>query len=103
MRRSSKLMAVVLSALFSTPALAASVVQRQQNQQARIAQGVRSGQLTAREAVRLERQEAAVHRQIVRDRLDGGGFTPAERAKSQAKLNRMSAQINRQKHDGQRR
>jgi hypothetical protein len=74
---------------------------RQIHQQRRIAQGVRSGELTRPEARRLERNEAALHRSIVHDRIDGGVFTPRERVKAQHRLNQQSRAIYRQKHDGQ--
>ena len=72
-----------------------------QRQQRRIGQGVSSGQLTKPETLRLERNSARIHRSIVKDRHDGGVFTPRERAKAQRKLNRQSRAIYRQKHDAQ--
>jgi len=74
---------------------------RRVNQQKRIAQGVRSGELTRPEARGLERNAARVHRSIKRDRLDQGVFTPRERARAQKKLNRQSRAIYRQKRDNQ--
>jgi hypothetical protein len=79
----------------------ANVKSRQLHQQRRIAQGVKSGELTRREARRLETNAAAIHRSVVRDRIDGGVFTQPERAKAQGRLNRQSRAIYRQKHDGQ--
>lgn len=79
----------------------ASAAGRQVNQQERIAQGVRSGELTRPEARRLERNAVRVHRTIKRDRLDQGVFTPRERAKAHKKLKRRSKAIHRQKHDAQ--
>jgi hypothetical protein len=74
---------------------------RQVRQQKRIAQGARSGELTRPETRRLERNAKRIHRSIVRDRVDGGVFTPAERAAAQRKLNRQSRAIRTQKHDAQ--
>jgi hypothetical protein len=74
---------------------------RQVDQQRRIAQGVRSGELTRPEARRLERNAARIHRSVVRDRVDGGVFTPRERAQAQSRLNKQSRAIYRQKHDQQ--
>ncbi len=74
---------------------------RQINEQKRIAQGVRSGELTRAEARHLEKNAARVHRSIRRDRVDGGEFTPRERAKAQKKLRKQSRAIYRQKHDRQ--
>jgi len=80
---------------------AQTIARREANQQQRIRQGVRSGELTRVETRRLEAQEAALHREIVRDRIDGGGLTPAERAKIDRKQDALSRQIFIQKHDGQ--
>lgn len=86
------------SALAANPG---SVKNRQVRQQNRIAHGVRNGSLTPAETARLQRNAAFIHRSTKRDRIDGGVFTPAERAKAQNKLNKQSRAIARQKHDGQ--
>ncbi|HZS11958.1 MAG TPA: hypothetical protein VFA38_06890 [Nitrospirales bacterium] len=75
---------------------------REARQQGRIADGVASGQLTPREAARLERGEARIDRMEQRAKADGV-VTPKERAKLQGALNRESRAIARQKHDAQRR
>lgn len=80
-----------------------SAKNRQIAQQKRIAQGVKSGELTKPEARGLERNAARVHRSVVNDRLDQGVFTPRERAKAQRQLNRQSKAIAKQKHDAQER
>jgi hypothetical protein len=77
-----------------------TIQQRKQLQQQRIGQGVQSGSLTAGEASRLERREAAINRQERRMKADGN-FTPAERARIQREQNVMSNRIYRQKHDAQ--
>jgi hypothetical protein len=80
------------------------VGQRQRNQQERIAQGVKSGQLNARETARLEGREAAIHKEVHNDRAaNGGKLTPAEKAKVNRQENRTSRSIYRQKHDAQHR
>lgn len=85
-------------------ALAGEVDRREANQQARIAEGVESGQLTPRETARLERREAKIDREVKRDRaLNGGTLTPRERAKVNREQNRVSGAIYREKHDAQRR
>jgi hypothetical protein len=77
------------------------VGQRAENQQQRIAQGVKSGQLTAGETAHLERREAAVNREVRRDRAaNGGRLTPAEKAKVNRQDNRTSREIYRDKHNG---
>ena len=78
------------------------VTHRQVNQQARIKEGVKSGELTKREAVRLEAREAKIARDKARAKADGV-VTPAERAKLGREQNRASRHIYRQKHDGQKR
>ncbi|MEW6435282.1 MAG: hypothetical protein AB1730_27630 [Myxococcota bacterium] len=90
-------------ALFAMPAFAAPVGARSASLQARINQGVASGQLTGPEAARLQRQENRLNRTIARDRCDGGGLTMHERAKIQRRENRLSRHIAVQKHDAQRR
>lgn len=72
---------------------------RAERQQRRIAQGVGSGALTAREAARLETREAALNREVRVLRRDG--LTPRERARIEGQQNRLSRDIYRQKHDGQ--
>jgi hypothetical protein len=80
------------------------VGQRQRNQQERIAQGVKSGQLNARETARLEGREAHINKEIHNDRAaNGGHLTPAEKAKVNRQENRTSHAIYRQKHDAQHR
>jgi hypothetical protein len=77
--------------------------QRQKNQQKRIDQGVKSGELTRKEAVKLEAREAKLHRDIKRDRKDGGGLTVKEKAKIEARQDNISADIAKEKHDVQKR
>jgi hypothetical protein len=81
---------------------AAEVDRRERRQQERIADGVRSGELTPRETARLERKEARINREIERDRAaNGGTLTPAERRRINRQQNRLSRQIYREKHDAQ--
>ena len=80
-----------------------TVKNRQQNQQQRIRQGARSGELTAGETVRLQKGAARTRASIAKDRNDQGVFTPRERAKAQRKLNRQSKRVAVQKHDGDKR
>ena len=50
--------------IFAGAMSAATVNQRRENQQNRIAQGVQSGQLTAHETAHLENKEARLNRQV---------------------------------------
>jgi hypothetical protein len=77
------------------------VVTRQANQQKRIAKGVKSGELTGKEAVKLERKEAKLAKEIRKDRKDGPGLTPKERAKIEKKQDKLSREIAKEKHDKQ--
>ena len=73
---------------------------RRQNQQSRIAQGVRSGSLTAGETANLERKESAINQEVRTDRsLNGGRLTGQERQIINGQQNRMSNQIYRDKNN----
>ena len=80
-----------------------SAANRQKRQQKRIHQGVKSGELSGKETLKLERNAAKIHRSVAKDRRDGGEFTPRERVKAQKRLNKQSRAIARQKHDKQKR
>ncbi|MCY1046644.1 hypothetical protein OV208_35400 [Corallococcus sp. bb12-1] len=95
------MLAAVLGMTVALPAMAAEADRRQVNQQQRINQGVRGGELTGREAVRLERQNNALQREIRRERRDDGHLDAAERARIDAKQDALSRRIARQKHDAQ--
>ena len=86
--------------LAASPA-AARINQRQGHQQSRIYHGVRSGELTARETLRLEREQARIARYEARSRADGPGLTWRERARIEHMQDRASRDIYRQRHDGQ--
>lgn len=76
------------------------VGQRRENQQDRIAQGIRSGQMTAGEAARTESREQNINRSIAADRAaNGGKLTPQERRNINRRQNSVSRQIYRQKHN----
>jgi Spy/CpxP family protein refolding chaperone len=77
-----------------------SVNAREHREQQRINQGIRSGELTRREARRLESGLARIRIDERFARADGH-FTPRERARMQHELDRESRNIYRQKHDGQ--
>jgi len=76
---------------------------REREQQQRIRAGVRNGELTRREARRLESEEARIRVDEAYARRSGGQFTPRERARIQRELNHSSRDIYRQKHDRQHR
>jgi len=74
------------------------VNKRQRNQQRRIGQGIKSGQLTPGEAARLEAREAKIQRDKRKAKSDGT-VTPAERRKLQREQNRASRKIYQLKHN----
>jgi len=76
------------------------VDRREQRQEARIDQGIASGQLTARETHRLDREQAHIQRAESHVKADGQ-VTARERARLERMQDRASADIRRQKHDRQ--
>ena len=75
--------------------------QRKTDQQDRIAQGVKSGQLTAGETSRLEHQEAGINREERGMRAqDNGHLTKADRQNLHQQQNQESRRIYRDKHNG---
>jgi hypothetical protein len=77
-------------------------VQRNINQQQRIAQGIKSGALTNREVGKLERGQARDNAMQYRAGRDGY-VGPHEQRHIQSAENRQSARIYREKHDAQKR
>jgi len=78
-----------------------SINSKQKRQQKRIQQGVKSGALTKKEAVKLETKEHRIQRRETKMRESGGKFTKGERAAVQHQMNNTSKQIYKQKHDQQ--
>ena len=77
-----------------------SIAQRKENQQDRIANGVKSGQLTAGETANLENKEAAINKETRADRAaNGGKLTSAEKTQINQQQNRTSQQIYADKHN----
>jgi hypothetical protein len=75
-----------------------TVAQRKENQQDRIAQGVKSGQLTAGETSKLETKEAAINGETKADRAaNGGKLTAAEKKQINGQQNQLSKQIHADK------
>ena len=73
---------------------------RRENQQDRIAQGVKSGQLTAGETAKLEGQESKINREVHNDRkANGGNLTNKQKAQINRQQNRESARIYNKKHN----
>jgi hypothetical protein len=76
------------------------VDQRRENQQDRVAQGIKSGQLTAGETANVEKKEAAINQEVHTDRtLNGGKLTSQEKQTVNRQQNQMSKQIYTDKHN----
>src|SRR5262249_23445795 len=77
-----------------------TVAERKENQQDRIANGVKSGQLTAGETKNLEKKEAAINKETAADRAaKGGKLTASEKKQNNKKPNQMSKQIYKDKQN----
>ncbi len=74
------------------------IQQREANQEARIDQGIRSGQLTPKEAGRLEAQQTRIQQREERMKSDGR-LTAGERKRLTRQQNRASRNIYRLKHN----
>jgi hypothetical protein len=84
----------------STPAKQPTIAGRKENQQDRIANGVKSGQLTAGETANLESKEAAINGETRADRAaNGGKLTQAEKQQINQQQNHLSKQIYQDKHN----
>jgi len=76
----------------------ATVNQRRDNQQDRIANGIQSGQMTAGETKTVEGQEANLNREVHDDRqADGGKLTQAEKQQVNQQQNHLSNEIHQDK------
>ncbi len=84
----------------TTPAERHHIAQRKGHQQARIAQGDRSGQLTPHETAHLERQEGGINREERGMRAqDNGHLTAQDRHTLARQQNQESRRIYRDKHN----
>ncbi|MEO5930392.1 MAG: hypothetical protein ABIR47_10710 [Candidatus Kapaibacterium sp.] len=92
----------VMSAQDSTAKRPRTINARQRNQQKRIKEGVKSGELTNKETKQLEKNEGKIRAEEIKDRADGK-VTPKERADLQKDLKKESKAIHHQKHDPQER
>ena len=76
------------------------VGQRRENQQDRIAQGIKSGQLTAGETAKLENQQKGINKQVAADRkANGGTLTTSEKKQINKDQNGASKNIYHKKHN----
>jgi len=98
-------LALLIGSLFSTATLAAETraerdQERNVDQQERIEKGLQSGELTTREAGKLEREQAHVDH-MESSAMKDGKIGAGEQARINAAQNRASHNIHSQKHDAQ--
>ena len=75
--------------------------QREANQDQRISNGLRSGQMTSGEAARAERTQSNIDQQVHNDRVaNGGTLTNQERQQVNQEQNAASRQIYNENHNG---
>lgn len=102
-----KLKIIIALAVLSSSAISANAqtspaarpVSTIKNDQRRVHQGVKSGELTRKEAARLKVQEARLAQERRNYKQDG--ISAAERADLRKDKKRVSKSIYRQKHDNQ--
>jgi hypothetical protein len=99
---SGALLAGTATMSFADDAKEGKIKQRKENQQKRIAQGVKSGELTPHETARIEHNESKINKEVRRERrANGGNLTNKEKAQVNRQQNKVSKEIYNQKHDGQ--
>ena len=105
----NKLIAIAITGLLTATAFGDTpskkpIQQRKHNQQARIHEGVKSGELTKGEAKHLEKQEHALNKEEREMRkANGGKLTAADRAKLNRQQNHLSKEIYKDKHNNKKR
>ncbi len=100
MKRFAQVM--LMSAALLAPVMHADelIHARKENQQDRIAQGVKSGQLTPAETARLENREKNLNQTIRADRAaNNGHLTGKEKAQVNNRQNKISNSIYKDKHN----
>jgi uncharacterized membrane protein YebE (DUF533 family) len=107
MNKITKMMATGLLAAIALPVLAQTpapntsrIDKREARQQQRIDQGVKSGQITPREAARLQKGQQRIERMEANAKADGR-VTKRERAAIERAQDRQSKAIARESHDKQ--
>lgn len=93
-------LSVALSGVAFAQTAAEQDQQRNVNQQQRIEQGLKSGELSTKEAGRLEREQQHVERMEART-LKDGQISAGEQLRLDKAQNAASADIYKQKHDAQ--
>jgi Tfp pilus assembly protein FimT len=93
-------MAALAFPVFAQTTSTPRIDQRQKNQQQRIDQGVKSGELNKKEAARLQKGQDRIQKMENKAAADGK-VTAKERAKIEKAQDRESKRIFREKHDKQ--
>ena len=101
----AKFVTFLAAAVLAAPAFAQTsstprIDQRQANQERRIEQGQKSGQLTQKEGARLEKGQARVQKMENKAAADGK-VTRKERARIGKAQDKQSRAIHRERHDKQ--
>jgi hypothetical protein len=91
-------MIMVMGMVLADTAMAGRVRNRQVNQQKRIHQGIASGELTAWETKRLEKEQWQIQ-QSKKQVLADGVVTPRERTRLEVRQDKASGHIYRLKHN----
>ena len=100
----AKVLAVAIALAFTGSAFAQTATpnidKRQANQEKRIEQGEKSGQLNQKEAKKLEKGQAHVQK-MENKAVSDGKVTQKERARIEHAQDQQSKKIQREKHDKQ--
>lgn len=93
---------MTMGALLVGTAFAQDKIQdRKENQQDRIANGVKNGTLTPHETANLEKKESNLNKETRQDRKqNGGNLTNKQKAQVNRQQNRLSKNIYKDKHNG---
>ena len=101
------IIAAIIAATFALPGFVLAqttstprIDERQANQEKRIDQGVKSGELNKKEAARLEKGQARIQKMENKAMADGK-MTKKEKARIEHAQNVESRKIRREKHDKQ--
>ena len=101
--KSTKILAAAVIAAFAFPVFAQTastprIDERQQHQQQRIDEGVRSGALNKKEQAALRKHQAKI-RAMERRAMADGKMTATEKARIELAQNQESLRISKQKHN----
>ena len=93
---------IILGAFFSTASAQQNIKQKGRHERHRIAQGVRSGELTKAETANLAKGQKEIHQEVKAAKADGV-VTRAERKDIKQDQRQQSRKIYRKKHNNRER